>query len=95
MLRFAECGVRPALTLWFDVSVAEAMRRMHQRVEGGEKSTRLDDEAVCFHERVAAAFSHQFATEPERIVRVDAELGMVDVEGQAVRALEQRFGLTL
>ncbi len=91
MLSFAECGVSPGLTLWFDVAVAEAMRRMQLRVKAGEKSTRLDDEAASFHERVAAAFAEQFCVQPERITRIDAGVDM-DAVAQQVRAvLKQRF----
>jgi len=91
MLSFAECGVSPGLTLWFDVAVAEAMRRMQQRVKEGEKPTRLDDEAASFHERVAAAFAEQFCVQPERITRIDAGVDM-DAVAQQVRAvLKQRF----
>ncbi len=94
MLDFAECGVRPGLTLWFDVPVAEAMRRMQQRAESGEQASRIDDEAASFHERVAAAFGQQHASEGERIVRIDAECGMDDVEHLVLDVLKQRFGLT-
>ncbi|MFQ5518824.1 MAG: dTMP kinase [Mariprofundus sp.] len=108
MLSFAECGVRPALTLWFDVSVSEAMRRMKKRAEAGEKATRLDEEAVSFHERVSAAFGQQFSSqqfssqqfssqqcngEPDRIQRINAEQGMDDVQQQVRAVLNQRFGL--
>jgi dTMP kinase len=91
MLSFAECGISPALTLWFDVPVSEAMKRMQKRVEEGEKSTRLDDEAVSFHQRVAAAFTEQYKNEAERIVRIDAGLGMDDVEQQVKTVLIRRF----
>jgi len=93
MLAFAECGLSPSLTLWFDVPVNVAMRRMQQRINGGEKSTRIDDEATSFHGRVAAAFKQQHASESDRIVRIDAEQGMDDVERQVVDVLKQRFGL--
>jgi len=93
MLGFAECGVSPALTLWFDVPVDEAMRRMQKRVESGEKATRLDEEAVSFHERVAAAFKQQYTSEPQRIVRIDAGQSMGDVESHVVDVLGLRFGL--
>jgi len=94
MLAFAECGVSPALTLWFDVPVDEAMRRMKKRAEAGEKATRLDDEAVSFHERVSAAFKRQYHDEPERMIRIDAAHGMDDVEKQVKDVLKQRFGLS-
>jgi len=93
MLGFAECGVIPALTLWFDVPVDEAMRRMKKRAASGEKATRLDDEAASFHEHVAAAFRQQYEGEPERIVRIDAGCDMDDVERQVVDVLKQAFGL--
>jgi len=96
MLAFAECGTSPALTLWFDVPVSEAMKRMQKRIEAGEKSTRLDDEAVSFHQRVAAAFAEQYQNEPERISRIDAGFGMDEVEQQVKTVLIRRFhGLTI
>jgi len=95
MLRFAECGVNPALTLWFDVPVDEAMRRMHKRAENGEKSTRLDDEAVSFHERVSTAFKQQFDDDSGRIARIEAAQSMDVVEQQVIRVLKQRFGLAV
>jgi len=96
MLVFAECGVSPALTLWFDVPVDEAMRRMKKRAEAGEKATRLDDEAVSFHERVSAAFKQQFDDNLSgRIARLDAAQAMDDVEKQVKDVLKQRFGLSV
>lgn len=89
MLGFAECGVHPTLTLWFDVPVPEAMRRMQERVDAGEKATRLDDEAVSFHQRVAAAFAQQYQLEAERIVRIDAG-GNIDAVAEQVRAVLNR-----
>jgi len=91
MLRFAECGVSPALTLWFDVPVSEAMRRMQLRTESGEKATRLDAEAASFHERVSAAFQQQSNDDPERFARMDAKQGMDAVEKQVRQVLQQRF----
>jgi len=95
MLAFAECGVSPALTLWFDVPVDEAMRRMQKRVEAGEKATRLDDEAASFHQRVAAAFAAQHQSNRERMVRIDAKLDMDGVAEQVNAVLQQRFGVLL
>ncbi|MFQ5345217.1 MAG: dTMP kinase [Mariprofundus sp.] len=95
MLRFAECGVNPALTLWFDVPVDEAMRRMQIRAEAGEKPTRLDDETASFHERVSAAFQQQLTSDPGRIVRIDAAQGMDTVEQLVIHVLKQRFGIVV
>jgi len=91
MLAFAECGVSPAATLWFDVPVDEAMRRMKKRAEAGEKPTRLDDEAVSFHQRVAAAFTQQYVETSGRILRLDASQGIDSVAQQVKSVLSQRF----
>ena len=90
MLKFAECGLQPDCTLWFDVSLSEAMRRMQKRVEAGEKSTRLDDEAASFHRRVGEAFADQFSLEPDRIVRINAEGDIESVEKEVRAALKAR-----
>jgi len=90
MLNFAECGVIPALTLWFDLPVSMAAERMKKRAEAGEKSTRLDDEAISFHQRVAAAFAEQCKDDDQgRIVRIDASRDIQGVQDSVSNALKQ------
>jgi len=72
MLHMAEAGIRPDLTFWLDVPVEEAMARIHRRGQQGEKSTRMDDEALSFHKKVYQAFKAQWRHDKSRIVRVDA-----------------------
>ena len=93
MLTFAECGVTPDLTLWFDLPVSAALERMRQRQQAGEKSTRLDDEALSFHQRVTAAFASQAEAEPERMMRVDAVGDIKSVEQQVHHIIRTRFSL--
>lgn len=93
MLRFAECEIRPALTLWFDVPVAVAVERMHLRQLAGEKNSRLDDEAISFHQRVAEAFVRQADCEPERISRINAAVTIDEVHQQVTDIISARFQL--
>ena len=93
MLTFAECGVSPALTLWFDVPVNEAMARMKKRMEAGEKATRLDDEAESFHLRVAQAFADQAAGDSGRIKRIDAAADIAGVFARVEQTLQKHFSL--
>ncbi|TLS75597.1 dTMP kinase [Mariprofundus erugo] len=93
MLRFAECGITPALTLWFDVPVETAVERMRLRQLAGEKSSRLDDEAVSFHQRVADAFVRQADAESERIVRINAAESIDEVHQQVIAMISARFQL--
>ncbi|TLS66154.1 dTMP kinase [Mariprofundus erugo] len=93
MLRFAECGITPSLTLWFDVPVETAVERMRLRQLAGEKSSRLDDEAVSFHQRVADAFVRQADAESERIVRINAAESIDEVHQQVIAMISARFQL--
>ncbi len=80
MLKFAELGCRPDVTLWFDLPVSMALSRMRGRVAAGETSTRMDDERWPFHAAVKKGFSSIFEAEPERVCRVDASGGVEEVQ---------------
>jgi len=86
MLDVAELGLRPELTLWFDLPVFEALNRMRGRAATGEVSTRMDEERRSFHEVVRNGFSAIFEEEPERMRRVDAS-GSVDEVQKRVRKI--------
>lgn len=81
MLGFAEAGVSPDMTLWLDLPVSEAIHRIRNRSALGEKSTRLDEEAQSFHERVHAAFA-ELHRKYARIARIDAARSIEDVQRQ-------------
>jgi len=81
MLRFAEIGMDPNLTLWLDLPVHEALQRMRARTSmGEEKSNRLDEEALSFHKAVHKAFASLQKRFPERMVRIDASLSVEKVQ---------------
>jgi len=85
LIAFAECGVTPALTLWFDLPPAQAFARMRGREQSGAEGTRLDREHAAFHAAVAAAFARLHAECPARIQRIDAQ-GTIEQVQQRVRA---------
>ena len=89
MLKFAESGTSPDLTLWFDLPVDEALHRIRSRSSMGEESTRLDEEAQSFHELVHAAFAELHKVH-ERIARIDASETIEQVHAQVRAAFESR-----
>jgi len=89
MLKFAESGISPDLTLWFDLPVDEALHRIRSRSSMGEESTRLDEEAQSFHELVHAAFAELHKVH-ERIARIDASETIEQVHAQVRAAFESR-----
>jgi len=93
MLKFAESGVAPDLTLWFDLPVTEALHRIRSRSSMGEESTRLDEEAQSFHELVHAAFAELHNAHGKRISRIDASEAIEHVQAQVQAAFNAR-GMT-
>ena len=71
IVQLATEGLRPDLTLLFDLSVAESAVRTRRRVEN-KRTDRLDIEDAEFHTRVRNAYVEIAKAEPERIKVVDA-----------------------
>ncbi len=92
-VRLAEAGVRPDLTLWFDLPVREALMRMRQREQTGEAATRMDGERASFHEAVRAGFARLARREPARIRRVDATGDEHTVQQRVRAVLASALGL--
>ena len=77
VIRLATGGLKPDLTLFFDISVNEAISRTNSRSDGGEQKNRMDSETVEFYERVRTAYLQIAENEPERFRVVEAS-GAVD-----------------
>jgi dTMP kinase len=76
IVKLATDGLKPDLTLLFDVSVEESTARTTRRVSGRGGSgknqrDRLDIEATDFHLRVREAYLAIAAKEPERVKIID------------------------
>jgi len=88
MLAFAEAGCVPQQTFWLDVSADIALKRVRTRTDMGAESTRLDEEALSFHERVHAAFLEIYQQDSERMLRVDAADNIEGIQKQIQTHLE-------
>jgi dTMP kinase len=80
-------GLKPDLTLLFDLSVAESGERSRQRTNGdasSETSDRLELETENFHTRVRAAYLKIAAAEPQRVRIVDASLSVEEIHAHVL-----------
>ena len=68
-------GPRPNLTLFFDIPVEVAIKRL----AGTRDLDRFEKEGRDFHERVRAAYHRRARMEPNRIVIVDANRSIEDI----------------
>ncbi len=65
-------GLKPDMTLVFDLPVAECVARTQRRTGGKKKRDRLDIEDAAFHTRVRDAYLKIASEEPERVRVIDA-----------------------
>ncbi len=87
-------GIRPDLTLLFDVDPATGLDRARARnkAEGKEVSEgRFEAEAMAFHVRVREGFLDWAAKHPERFSVIDATSGLDAVFDAALRVLRDRL----
>jgi dTMP kinase len=90
IVQLATEGLKPDLTLLFDLSVADCAARTKRRSDRNEKSDRLDAEDAEFHTRVRDAYLRIAAAEPQR-VRVIETGGPVEETQARVRSVVLEF----
>lgn len=71
VIELATGGLKPDLTLFFDIEVAEALRRMIARDESQTKKNRMDEETAEFYTRVRDSYLGIAQREPERFKVID------------------------
>ena len=67
IIQLATEGLKPDLTVLFDLSIEDSTARTQRRGNGTQRGDRLDAENNDFHERVRAAYLQLAESEPERI----------------------------
>jgi dTMP kinase len=72
VIRLATEGLKPDLTLIFDLAVAECLARTTRRTETDNKTDRLDAEDAAFHTRVRNAYLKLAEDEPDRVRIINA-----------------------
>jgi len=74
---FATTGLRPDLTLYFDVAAGEGLQR---RLLSGDVWNRMDAEALAFHRRVRNGYLELVKADPERWALIDANRPIDEVQ---------------
>ena len=72
IIEFATSGLKPDLTLFFDLPIEQALRRTNSRNDAGEQKNRMDRETAGFYERVREAYLTIAKDEPNRFRVIDA-----------------------
>ena len=72
VIELATGGLKPDLTLFFDITVDEALKRMAERDENHTKKNRMDEETGEFYTRVRDSYLGIARREPQRFRVIDA-----------------------
>jgi dTMP kinase len=67
IIELATEGLKPELTILFDLSVADSTARTRRRSNGKQRGDRLDAEPDEFHRRVREAYLSIARAEPDRV----------------------------
>ena len=93
IVQLATEGLKPDLTLLFDLPISDAVARTRRRSEGKAKNystDRLDAEDIEFHARVRESYLRLAAEEPQRF-RIINSRGRVDETQQIVKEIVVPF----
>ena len=80
VIDLATGGLKPDLTLFFDISVETAIARMSVRDESEAKKNRMDAETAEFYSRVRDAYFEIATAEPQRFIVVDASGSIEEIQ---------------
>lgn len=85
VIELATGGLQPDLTVFFDVTIESAFKRMNSRADSGEKKNRMDTETTAFYERVRAAYLEIAEKEPRRFIKIDGNGSVNEVHGRVLK----------
>jgi dTMP kinase len=83
IIKLATDGLKPDLTLFFDLPVETALLRTRSRSDdGGEPKNRMDDETADFYRRVRASYLEIAQIEPKRFRMIDASQPVEEIHSK-------------
>jgi dTMP kinase len=89
LVDFATGGLKPDITLFFDITPEEGIRRR----KGVEEFNRLDAKALEYHHRVYKGYQELIAQEPDRWIVIDASKSIEEVHEDVVREVMTRLAM--
>ena len=89
VIKFATDGLKPHLSLFFDLPIEKALSRTNSRNDDGGRKNRMDSETTEFYERVRQAYLQIAAQEPKRFRIVNAEGSTSEVQTRVVEIVSE------
>ena len=87
IIRLATGGLKPDLTLFFDLPIEKALMRTNSRSEAGERKNRMDFETSEFYTRVREAYLEIAKKQKRRFRVIDAGGPVGEVHAKALEVV--------
>lgn len=92
VIKIATNGLKPDLTLFFDVAIEKALMRTDSRNEAGERKNRMDLETNEFYSRVRQSYLRIAAKEKKRFIIIDGNSSVAEVHAQVLEIVKKFLG---
>jgi dTMP kinase len=89
VIELATDGMKPDLTLFFDIPIQKAILRTNSRTDDEAIKNRMDQETTEFYERVRKAYLKIAEKEPQRFRIVDASGSIEEVHAQVLEIIKK------
>lgn len=89
VIKLATGGLKPDLTIFFDLSIEKSIARMSSRPEDGNQNNRMDLETTDFYNRVRNAYLGIAKREPRRFRVIDANGSIEEIQSQVVEVVTE------
>jgi len=87
VIALATSGLKPDLTLFFDLPVEVSLSRAKSSSSEDRTNNRMDSETTEFYERVRDAYLEIAENEPERFMVVDANRSIEKIQADVVKTV--------
>lgn len=87
--QFAVQDRMPDVTLFFDLNPEEGLKRISENKS--REQNRLDLESIHFHQKVYQAYQQLLKKFPERIHRIQAKFGILEVEEEVYNLVKSKL----
>lgn len=82
--KLATGGLKPDLTLFFDLPIEKSFARIKSRIKDGAQNNRMDTETAEFYDRVRKAYLEIARKEPSRFLVLDANGSIEKIHARVV-----------
>jgi dTMP kinase len=87
VIKLATDGLKPDLTIFFDLPIEIGLSRTNTRNDGGIQKNRMDKESAEFYSRVRNAYLEIATKEQKRFRIVDATLSVEEIHKQVLEII--------